>query len=140
MTDEIKHPVIYILINDSLNMSPGKAAAQTAHVMASLKKFHGHQFTKFADAPVRTVIVLAAKNQQQMENLEEYLYQLDIPSGSYIDEGINEVDSYSETAMAAGPISWDDWEKRDIFKSFELYGKKKKKGFVKRLWQKLTRN
>lgn len=131
MTEPMNHPVIYVLINDSLNMSPGKVAAQTAHAMGTLHKFHG--IHKFADVTKRTVIVLAAKDQQQMDNLDEYLFQLGIPSGSYIDEGVNEIDSYSVTAMAVGPFEWDDWDKREIFKGFELYGKKKS------LWQRISK-
>ena len=131
MTEQMEHPVIYVLINDSLNMSAGKVAAQTAHAMGTLAKFHG--IHKFGDATKRTVIVLAAKNQLQMDNLDQYLFELGISTGSYIDEGVNEVDSYTVTAMAVGPFEWDDWEKRKIFKSFELYGKKKT------LWQKISK-
>ena len=35
--------------------------------------------------------------------------------------------------MAVGPFEWDDWDKREIFKGFELYGKKKT------LWQKISK-
>lgn len=119
MSKDIKHPVIYVLVNESLNMSPGKTAAQVVHAIGSLNKFHG--IYKFSDAAKRTVIVIGAKDQKQMDNLEEYLFQLDIPCGSYIDEGVNEVDAFSLTALAVGPIDRDDEETRDIFRSFDLY-------------------
>jgi peptidyl-tRNA hydrolase len=118
-------PVLYVLLNGELNMSPGKAAAQTAHVVASLHSQHG--INDFMDEYQRTVIVLEAENQQQLKNLETYLYQMEIRVATYIDEGVNEVSPYSVTALAAGPLAADDLEMREIFKPFPLYGKQKKK-------------
>lgn len=130
MTEPMKHPLIYVILNGELKMSPGKAAAQTAHAMGSLHHYRG--IYKFAEQTKRTVIVLEAKNQQQMDNLETYLMMLDIPAASYIDEGVNEVDAYSVTALAVGPIEVDNTDVREIFGDFELYGKNKKR----RLWKK----
>ena len=122
---EFRHPLIYIILNSALNMSPGKAAAQTAHAMAALHDYRG--ISNFSSNVQRTVIVLEASGQQQIDNLEDYLLQLDIPSASYIDEGVNEIEAYSVTALAVGPIEVDNLEVRDIFKAFPLYGKPKKK-------------
>lgn len=112
--------VLYVVINGELNMSAGKAAAQTAHAVASLHKHFG--IGEFANKAKRTVIVLEAINQQQMDNLEDYLYQVGIPSASYIDEGYNEVAPYSVTALAIGPVAEGD---RELFGMFPLYGRRK---------------
>lgn len=130
----MKNPIIYVLINGSLSMSPGKVAAQTAHAVASLHA--KNPIDDFSDEVVRIVIVLESKNQSQMYNLKSYLDNLNIPVGVYIDEGINEVDAYSTTAMAVGPICQSDYEKRVVFQEFPLYNGSSKKKWYKRLFRK----
>ncbi len=127
----MNNPFIYIVLNGALNMSPGKAAAQAVHALASLDKEYG--ISEFSQSIKRTVIVLEAKDQQQLYNLETYLFHLDIPAESYIDEGVNEVSAYSVTALAIGPIAEDDLEKRQIVSAFPLFPayKKKRKFFHK---------
>lgn len=122
------NPYIYILINGSLNMSAGKAAAQAVHALASLES--NGSIRDFSSSLQRTVIVLEADNQQQMDNLAQYLTAARIPVGSYIDEGVNEVGAYSVTAMAVGPIWQSDEAERAILRPFKLYsGPKKKRWF-----------
>lgn len=133
--NNMKNPVIYILLNGELRMSPGKAAAQSVHAIASLHRHYG--LAEFSCRAKRTVIVLEAKNQQQMDNLEDYLMQLEVPSGSYIDEGVNEVDAYSVTALAVGPIEGDNEELRAIFSSFDLYGRRPRQTWLAELMRKL---
>ena len=115
----MNNPVIYILINGELNMSPGKAAAQAVHASMTLGE---KSKAEFSSQTKRTVIVLAAKNAEQIKNVEEYLSMSEIDSDYYIDEGVNEIDAYSVTALAAGPIAADDAETRSIFEAFPLYG------------------
>lgn len=112
----MKNPVIYILINGELNMSPGKAAAQAVH---SVMMLNGNSKSDFLSDYRRTVIVLEAKNSQQIMNLYTYLEQTDVDHDYYIDEGANEVDAYSITAMAA--FVGDDEELRAMFEAFPLY-------------------
>lgn len=115
MTD----PLIYIVLNGELNMSPGKAAAQAVHAAMMLEnEYKG----RFADKVRRTVIVLDAKNSEQIKNLHAYLWNNNIFSAYYVDEGMNEVDAYSVTALAVEPIEADDETKREIFESFSLHG------------------
>lgn len=114
-------PVLYVLINKELNMSPGKAAAQAVHATANLAYALGEQFD-FPDSYRRAVVVLGAENQQQMENLQEYLDTAEIQSVYYIDEGVNEVGAYSITALAVEPVDADDERAREIFSAFQLYG------------------
>ncbi len=118
------NPFIYIFINGELKMSAGKATAQAVHALAELSNHQG--LSPFASQTKRTVIVLEAKNQQQIDNLQAYLSELEIDAATYIDEGHNEVEAYSVTAMAVGPIDEDDFEKRDIFAAFPLYPAKKR--------------
>lgn len=98
-------------------MSAGKAAAQTAHAVSLLGNFN----QTFIEKPRRTVIVLEAENENQMKNLEEYLFDAGLASFLYTDEGANEVPAYSVTAMAVEPFDEEDKELREIFKPFQLF-------------------
>ena len=64
------NPILYVILNKELNMSAGKAAAQTAHAVAMLGNFNN----AFIDFNKRTVIVLEAENEAQIRNLNEYLF------------------------------------------------------------------
>lgn len=112
------NPIIYVLLNKSLNMSAGKAASQAAHAVAMLKP---NQIEAFTESFKRTVIVLEAKDQQQMENLWTYLQDAGLYCRGYVDEGANEVNAYSLTALAVEPIDADDNKMRAIFEKFCLY-------------------
>lgn len=112
------NPILYVILNKELNMSAGKAAAQTAHAVAMLGNFNN----AFIDFNKRTVIVLEAENEAQIRNLNEYLFNEGLSSYYYIDEGVNEVGPYSVTAMAVEPIAAGDEERRQIFAPFNLYG------------------
>lgn len=114
----MKNPIIYIILNGELKMSPGKAAAQAVHASMML---NANSKSDFMSDHKRTVIVLEAKNAEQIKNLAIYLDEADIDCDYYIDEGKNEIDAYSVTALAVGPIAYDDKENREMFESFPLY-------------------
>lgn len=123
--------VIYVILNGSLNMSPGKAAAQAVHAAMMLNITHR---TNFIMNYRRTVIVLEAKNHAQMLGISDYLVEADIDHEYYVDEGVNEVDAFSTTAIAVEPFDSNDRQKRKIFAGLPLYGKQKPK---KRWYHKL---
>lgn len=115
----MKNPILYIILNGELKMSPGKAAAQAVHASMML---NGNSKSDFMSDYKRTVIVLEAKNAEQIKNLYNYLDADEILDADYyIDEGRNEVDAYSVTALAIGPIAYDDIEKREMFEAFPLF-------------------
>lgn len=109
--------ILYVIINKSLKMSAGKAAAQTAHAVALL----GDKVKDFTTATRRTVIVLEADSAEQIRNLSIYLEEAGIFSDYYIDEGSNEVPPYSITALAVEPFYANDEAKRQIFADLELF-------------------
>lgn len=108
--------IVYVLINGELDMSAGKAAAQAVHAAAMLKNIGS-----FGKQVQRTVIILEAENTQQLLNLHLYLSRTGLESQYYIDEGVNEVDAYSITALAVGPIWSEDKEERELLASFPLF-------------------
>ena len=117
----MKNPRIYVVLNGELEMSPGKAAAQSVH---SVMLLNGNSKEDFVSDYLRTVIVVEAKNAEQIKNLAVYLDQAGIDTDYYIDEGVNEVDAYSVTALAA--FVGDDEEAYKKFEAFELFSGKKK--------------
>lgn len=116
------NPIIYIILNGECNMSAGKAAAQATHAAMLLEDNYDGSFAAHYK---RTVIVLEAKNSDQIKNLAVYLDGAGIFNDYYIDEGKNEVDAYSVTALVVEPIAHDDTEKRKIFHDLPLFGYKK---------------
>lgn len=122
----MKNPIIYVVLNGELKMSPGKAAAQAVHAAMMLNVKSKKDFLSDYQ---RTVIVLEAKDAQQISNLSTYLFEADLDAEYYIDEGRNEVDAYSTTALAA--FVGDDEEKRKIFSDLPLFG------YNKSNWQRL---
>ena len=112
----MKNPIMYVVLNGELKMSPGKAAAQAVH---SAMLLNGNSKEDFLSDFRRTVIVLEAKNAMQLQNLAIYLDGADIDSDYYIDEGVNEVDAYSITALAA--FVGDNEELCQVFEAFPLY-------------------
>ena len=117
----MKNPRIYVVLNGELNMSPGKAAAQAVH---SVMLLNGNSKQDFVSNYLRTVIVVEAKNAEQIKNLATYLDEAGIDTDYYIDEGVNEVDAYSVTALAA--FVGDNEEDYNKFESFPLYSGEKK--------------
>ena len=118
----MENPIIYILLNGELKMSPGKAAAQAVHASMLLNSRSREDFTSDYK---RTVIILEAKNSEQIKNLYSYLDEVEVDCDYYIDEGKNEVDAYSATALAIGPIEYDDIKSREMLSAFPLFGKRK---------------
>lgn len=119
------NPVLYVILNGSLNMSAGKAAAQAVHAAMMLPEACRSEFSR-EDRPYRrTVIVLEANNSAQIEHLAQYLDSTGMCYETYIDEGENEVPPFSLTALAVETIDEDDDETRGIFASLPLYGKEK---------------
>lgn len=102
-------------------MSPGKAAAQAVHAAMMLEENNRKPFVKQYK---RSVIVLEASGREQLDGLADYLSNAGIDYEYYVDEGVNEIEAFSLTALAVMPIAYDDTERREIFSSFPLFGKK----------------
>jgi peptidyl-tRNA hydrolase len=113
----MRSPTVYIFINKSLNMSVGKVAAQAAHAMSLVPNLASKQH--WLSGPPRTVIILQARDEQQLSNIRIYLSERSIDTYSVVDEGVNEVDEYVMTAMATGVL--DKTDVAPIFKRFKVY-------------------
>lgn len=128
MTSKEEHPVLYVVLNGELEMSPGKASAQAVHAAMLLE---GNYPGLFVSGYKRTVVVLEARNGETIKNLLEYLQGAGIFAAYYVDERSESRAPYQVTALAVEPIAHDDEEKRSIFSDFRLFGKPKKKWYQK---------
>jgi len=79
---------LYVIVNEDLDMSAGKVAAQVAHVVARVDAYPPH------------VVVVLGGTTEQIHNLDEYMTRAKMPHHMYIDEGANEVPPMSATALA----------------------------------------
>jgi peptidyl-tRNA hydrolase len=121
-TNTKENPVLYVVLNGELNMSPGKAAAQAVHAAMLLEDNYPGLFVSNYK---RTVVTLEAENGETIKNLLEYLQGAGIFAAYYIDEKSEKGKPYQVTALAIEPIDHDDTEKRSILESFGLFGKDK---------------
>lgn len=111
------NPVVYIFINKSLHMSAGKLGAQAAHAMA-----HAHLTdTNWWKKPHRTILIMEARDGEHMNSIQMYLLQREIPCNIVIDEGANEIDPHTPTALSTIVLNKDDAKIKKIMSTFKLY-------------------
>ena len=111
---------MYIFVNKSANMSPGKMAAQVAH--AAVKASDGSTGTlrdAWNEYGFYTKLVMEARDAEHLETIRKYLQDRSIVSWLIIDEGRTEIKKHTPTALGVEIIDKDT--KGEIFKSFDLY-------------------
>lgn len=96
-------------------MSVGKAAAQAAHAAAMVDT------SNWPVHPVRTIIVLEARDEEHMNNIRRYLSERRIDLGTIVDEGANEIQPMSTTAMYSCVLDKNDEDIQKIMSQFKLY-------------------
>lgn len=116
------NPVIYIFLNKSLGMSVGKAAAQAAHaaVFATAESDPSEQ-QLWRVNPHKTIIVLEARDEAHMRSISTYLQQRGIHTNMIVDEGVNEIDPHTITALSSGILDKNNEHIKLSFSSFSLY-------------------
>lgn len=120
--DNYLSPVIYIFINKSLGMSIGKAAAQSAHAAVfSAAESDKSRRKLWLNSPHKTIIVLEARDENHIRNISKYLLQRNFISNTIIDEGMNEIDPHTITALSSLILDKNDESVALTFSSFKLY-------------------
>lgn len=114
------NPVMYIFVNKSIGMSPGKMAAQVAHaaVVAS-DRSNPEMRNAWNEYGFYTKLVMEARDSNHLETIMKYLEERNIRSWIIIDEGRTEIKKHTPTALGVEIIDKDT--KGEIFKSFDLY-------------------
>lgn len=115
------NPVIYIFINKGLGMSVGKIAAQAAHAAAQV-----NVETNWLDSAHRTILIMEARDEAHLRNIEEYLNDRSIDTRLVIDEGVNEIEAHVPTALTTSVLDKDDLHIKATFSTFKLYRDKVK--------------
>lgn len=120
-------PTIYIFINKGLQMSVGKVAAQAGHAVALIALgATGKEAESWKVAPHKRIMVMQARDEQHLHNIHTYLLQRGIQSQKVVDEGANEIDSHSITALATEIVDHDDMDILKMMSTFDLYRDKVK--------------
>lgn len=117
------NPVKYVFLNKGLHMSVGKAAAQTAHAVAMslIQQDNDLLKAKWVASPHRTVIVLEARDEAHMRSIRDYLQERNVQFSWIVDEGVNEIDPHTVTALATHIMNKNDDTTDAIMSTFKLY-------------------
>lgn len=122
----MNNPVVYVFLNKSLSMSVGKAAAQAVHAAMEVGRVLENFPDTWTNVARRTVIVLEARDENHMRNIQDFLFDRGFDTHRIIDEGVNEIDPHTWTALATEVLEKDDQKVIDAFGSFKLYRDKVK--------------
>ena len=117
--------VQYIILNQGLGMSTGKAAAQAAHAAV-----RGYELTQTFGPPTfiadwkksgHTKIVLAARDTEHLLMIERYLKDRGVTCHLVIDEGRTEIDPHTPTAIGCELLDKDDPDVQFAFGDLKTY-------------------
>lgn len=117
-----ENPIIYIFLNKSLGMSVGKAAAQAAHaaVFAAAQSDESKQ-QLWRVSPHKTIIVLEARDEEHLRGISTYIEQRGFTSNMIVDEGVNEIDPHTITALSTEILDKNQEQVALTFSTFKLY-------------------
>lgn len=126
---------MYIFINQALDMSQGKVAAQAAHAAVEAYRI---STTAGGTDPIRnplvqawyvgghyTKLVMAARDETHLRTIQEYLKARDFNSVLIIDEGRTEIAPHTATALGVPVVDKDDEHTAATFGGFKTLRPKK---------------
>jgi peptidyl-tRNA hydrolase len=116
-------PTQYIFINRGANMSAAKMAAQASHASILSYIWSAESLPGLAKEWLNsghyTKIILLAEDEQQLDNINDYLIERSFKTFMVIDEGRTEVRPFTKTALGVQLVDKD--EVQDIFGEFKVY-------------------
>ena len=115
----MQSPTIYIFLNKGLHLSVGKASSQVAH--AALMALIDSESMVWVAAPHRTIIILEGRDENHLRNIKDYLGDHGIDTHQVVDEGANEIDPHTITALATVIVDKDDEAVQKTLSTFKLY-------------------
>lgn len=103
-------------------MSVGKAAAQAAHaaVFAAAQSDESKQ-QLWRVSPHKTIIVLEARDEEHLRSISTYIEQRGFTSNMIVDEGVNEIDPHTITALSTEILDKNQEQVSLTFSTFKLY-------------------
>ena len=120
-------PAMYLFVNDSLKMSPGKMAAQVAHAAVRAALWTQKNNTAIGSKWLyngECKLVMSARDENELKRIGEYLADKKINSYLIYDEGLTEFDGTEITALGVEVVDRDLEEIQNIFGHFKLYSPK----------------
>lgn len=114
---------MYIFVNEGLDMSPGKIAAQAAHAAVEAYRltpptsnvlrmwYCGNHYAKY---------VMSARSSEHLRDIERYLNDRGFKTALIIDEGHTEIDPIQPTALGVELVDRDNPHVAATFSNFEL--------------------
>lgn len=115
-------PVIYVFVNKGLHMSTGKLSSQVGHaVMEVAARATTEEMQAWVSAPHRYMVILEARSESHLRNIEKYLEERGYGGWGVVDEGANEIDPHTITAMATTILDKDDEKVQLAFSTFKTY-------------------
>lgn len=115
-------PVLYVVVNRNLSMSPGKLAAQVAHAtVGAICHTSSEMLDTWETSAQRWAIILEAQDEVHLGALSFYLDERGYGHYLVCDEGANEVRPFSYTALGVPIVDKDDPEVKAIFGLLPLH-------------------
>ncbi len=121
-------PIMYIVVNSELNMSPGKMAAQVGHAVGKVIKTLEHRNTthfkgcyKEWEESSYTKIVLSGLSSDFIKSLHTTANMDMLYSSMIVDEGRTEIPKGSVTCIAFEPMHKDHPYNQRYLRSLKLY-------------------
>lgn len=114
---------MYIFINEGLDMSPGKIAAQAAHAAVEAYRltpadsnvlrmwYCGGHYAKY---------IMSARDSAHLRDIERYLNDRGFKTALIIDEGHTEIDPIQPTALGVEVVDRDNVHVKASFGEFKL--------------------
>jgi len=115
--------VMYLFINKGLGMSSGKIAAQSVQSSIGAYKLSDGELVHdwWHKGGHHTTLVMEAIDENNLQNIQNYLLDRGFNSFMMIDEGMTEVDAHVCTALAVEIVDKEDPHTEATFSSFKLY-------------------
>lgn len=112
----------YVFVPKQPRMSAGKIASQVAHATFMALEQEPSMIKRKWKKSGMCVIVLEAKSNNHLMEIDRYLEQWKVTHYLYIDEGYTEVPPMTATALATGIVKD---RKQWMFEKFRMYGQKR---------------
>lgn len=115
-------PVMYIIANRGLNMSPGKLSAQVAHAAVEAYRLSDRKLIDaWYEGGHHTKIVLGVDDEDALQNAVIYIRERGFDCKPIIDEGRTEIRPFTMTAVGVEIVNKDNPHVAATFESFRTY-------------------
>jgi peptidyl-tRNA hydrolase len=117
---------MYSFVNRSLDMTPGKIAAQAQHAAVEAYRISDPELLKeWYLGGHYCKLVMLAEDDVHLLTIQKYIEERGFKTKLIIDEGRTEIRPHSTTALGVEVVDRDNPHTAATFESFQLYKEKK---------------